>query len=128
MKNPEYQTDYERSKAEHDESGYSEKQTDLNIEIQAGEWQSLKRFKTFKQRSRQGKIIATYQAVSNRLNQLVGMYYKLVRDNPAKGVKMLDEIKRLRLIQEILMQCLAWEPAGKLEKDMVPQELWDMIK
>ncbi len=100
----------------------------LEEEIKAGEWQSLKRFKTYKQRSRQGKIIATYQAISNRLNQLVGMYYKFVRDNPKQGAKMLEELRRLRLLQEILLNCLVWEPAGDLEEDMIPGELWDLIE
>lgn len=113
---------------ETDYTGYSEQQTDLNIEMQAGEWQNLSRFKTYQQRSRQGKIIATHQAVSNRLNQLEQLYYKLVRSNPAKGEKMLKEIKKLRVIQDILLQCIAWEPKGELSKERVPQEVWDLIK
>src|SRR3990170_7517342 len=95
------------------DGGFSEKELDLDIEVRAGEWQNLKKFKTYQKRSRQGKIIATYQAVSNRLNQLVGMYYKFVGSNPKQAKKMLDELKRLRLIQEILMNCLVWEPQGE---------------
>ncbi len=110
------------------EGGFSEKELDLDIEIKAGEWQNLKKFKTYQKRSRQGKIIATYQAVSNRLNQLVALYYKFVGSNPKEAKKMLDELKRLRLIQEILMNCLVWDPKGQLEKDMVPTEVWDLIK
>lgn len=108
--------------------GYSEKELDLDIEIKAGEWQNLKKFKTYQKRSRQGKIIATYQAVSNRLNQLVALYYKFVSGNPKEAKKMLDELKKLRLIQEILLNCLVWDPKGQLKKDMVPQEVWDLIK
>jgi len=121
-----------------DYSGYSEKQTDLDIEMKAGEWQSLSRFKTYRQRSRQGKIIATHQTVSNRLNQLEKLYYKLVRDNPSKGEKMLAEIKKLRLMQDILLQCIAWSGgAGSrsaVERDLedhrdeIPQVVWDLIK
>lgn len=122
MINPEYET------REKDETGYSEKQLDLDAEIQAGEWQSLRRFKVYRQRSRQGKIIATYQAVSNRLNQLVGMYYKLVGDNPRSGEKMLSELRHLRMLQEILLNCMIWEPKGQLRKDMVPSDVWEMIK
>lgn len=124
MKNPEHEL---FEKPERD-SGYSEKQTDLDIEIQAGEWETLKKFKTYQRRSRQGKIIATYQAVSNRLNQLVALYYKFVSANPKEAAKMLEELRRLRLIQEILLNCLVWEPKGKLKKDMIPQEVWDLIK
>ncbi len=123
MTNPEYEKEKGR-----DESGFSEKEEALDIEMRAGEWQNLKKFKTYQKRSRQGKIIATYQAVSNRLNQLVGLYYKLVSKNPKQGVKLLSELKRLRNIQDILVQCLVWEPKGKLEKNMIPKEVWEMIK
>jgi hypothetical protein len=123
MNNPEYEKD--KSK---DESGFSEKEEALDIEMRAGEWQNLKKFKTYQNRSRQGKIIVTYQAVSNRLNQLVALYYKLVSNNPKQGVRLLAELRKLRNIQDILLQCLVWEPKGELEKNMVPKEVWDMIK
>lgn len=110
------------------DEGFSEKELDLDIEVRAGEWQNLKKFKTYQKRSRQGKIIVTYQAVSNRLNQLVALYYKFVGGNPKEAKKMLDELRKLRLIQEILLNCLVWEPKGELKKEMVPQEIWDLIK
>ncbi|HSW47470.1 MAG TPA: hypothetical protein VLG67_00150 [Candidatus Saccharimonadales bacterium] len=120
--------EFDQEETENDYTGYSEKQTDLDIEMKAGEWQSLSRFKTYRQRSRQGKIIATHQAVSNRLNQLEKLYYKLVRDNPEKGERMLAEIKKLRLTQDILLQCIAWEPKGELTRDKVPQDVWSLIE
>jgi len=123
MKNPEYEKDSRET-----DDGYSEKQLDLDAEIGAGEWERLKKFKTYQKRSRQGKIIATYQAVSNRLNQLVGLYYKFVAGNPKEAAKLLTELRKLRLIQEILLNCLVWEPKGELEKHMVPKEVWDLIK
>ncbi len=118
--------------------GFSEKELDLDIEIRAGEWQNLKKFNTYQKRSRHGKIIATYQAVSNRLNQLVGMYYKFVSGNPKEAKKMLLELRKLRLIQEILLNCLVWfndagsdsasESIDDSIKDTIPQEVWDLIK
>jgi len=131
MTNPEYEKESSRSESEKQEAnnqGFSEKEMDLDIEVRAGEYQNLKKFKTFQKRSRQGKIIATYQAVSNRLNQLVALYYKLVRDNPGKATKMLDELRKLRSMQEYLLQCLVWEPKGELKKEMVPEEVWELIK
>ena len=115
-------------KTERDESGYSEKQTDLDIEIKAGEYQNLRRFKRFNQRSRQGKIIAMHQAVSNRLNQLTSLYYQLVGQSPKQGEKLLLELKKLRLMQDYLLQCLVWEERGELVKSNVPQEIWRMIE
>ena len=125
--NPEYEFEPNEAISE-DETGFSEQELDLDIEIRAGEWQNLRKFNTYQQRSRQGKIIATYKAISNRLNQLVGMYYQLVGKNPRQGEKMLTELRHLRMLQEILLQCMVWEPKGQLEKDMVPEEVWDMIK
>ena len=123
MNNPEYE-----KKTTGDETGFSEQELDLDIEVRAGEWQNLGKINAYKRRSRQGKIIATYQAVSNRLNQLVSLYYTFVSKNPKEGAKMLEELRRLRLIQEILLNCIVWEPKGELEKNMVPEEVWDLIK
>ncbi len=121
--------EYEPSeKAKEADDGFSEKQMDLDVEIRAGEWQNLKKFKSYQNRSRQGKIIATYQAVSNRLNQMVALYYQMVRNEPKKAVKMLEELRRLRYMQEVLLNCLVWEPKGQLEKSMVPSDVWDLIK
>src|SRR3989344_9322415 len=113
-----YEYDRKEQRAE-DETGYSERQLDIDAESQAGEWQNLKKYRTYQRRSRQWKIIATYKAISNRLNQLVGVYYKLVSSNPRQGEKMLRELRHLRRLQEILLQCMAWEPKGQLQKDMV---------
>lgn len=123
MKNPEYERDFRES-----DDGYSEQQLDFNAEVAAGEWETLKNFKTYQKRSRQGKIIATYHAVSNRINQLVVLYYKFIAGNPKEAAKLLEELRRLRLTQEILLSCLVWEPKGELEKHMIPKEVWDLIK
>ncbi len=129
---------FEEENSEADYSGFSEKQTDLDIEMKAGEWQNLSRFKTYRQRSRQGKIIATHQTVSNRLNQLEQLFYKLARNNPQKSVAILAEIKKLRLMQDILLQCIAWSGDAKSDaavdrsleahREKIPQEVWDLIE
>jgi hypothetical protein len=133
-----WEQDINSEEVETDFTGYSEKQSDLDVELKAGEWKNLSRFKTYRNRSRQGKIIATHQAVSNRLNQLEELYYKLVRGNPSKGEKMLSEIKKLRLTQDILLQCIAWTGDAKSERasernlldhrEAIPQEVWELIK
>lgn len=142
MKNPEYEKSEHLSEDETAsnaaEAGFSEKQLDLDIEIRAGEWQNLKKFSTYQRRSRQGKIIATYQAVSNRLNQLVALYYTFVSNNPKQAEKMLAELRSLRLMQEILVNCLVWshtarsgsarEPNEKQLKSMVPKDVWELIE
>lgn len=120
----------EKQKEEKFESkdSFSEEQSDLDKEIKAGEWENLSKFRSYQRRSRQGKIIATYQAVSNRLNQMVALYYKFVSTNPKQATKMLMELRKLRYMQEVLLNCLVWEPKGSLEKDMVPKEIWELIE
>lgn len=99
----------------------------LDEEINAGEWQRLNEFPSFRKRSRQGKIIATYQAISNRLNQLVALYYQFVRNHPDKAVRLLMEIKKLRYLQEYLLNCLIWEERGELKDSDIPPELSDLL-
>lgn len=121
----------ERNSAERkntEESGHSEKQSDLDVEIKAGEWQGLRKHPVFQKRSRQGKIIAMHAAVSNRLKQLETLYYQLVANHPEKALKLLEELKRLRLMQEYLLQCLIWEEKNELTSDLVPTEVWNLIE
>jgi len=101
--------------------------SDLNREIQAGEWMRLREFKTYRKRSRQGKIIATHQAISNRLAQLEKLFYQLVRDHPQKATKLLKEIKRLRQLKEYLLQALIWEEQGVFEDHQEPEELEELL-
>jgi len=112
---------------EKDGTGFSEKDLDLDIEIRAGEWQNLKKFNIYKKRSRQGKIIATHQALSNRLAQLEKLFYQLASNHPQKAVKLLKEIKRLRFLKEFLLHALIWEERGELEDHQMPSELESLL-
>lgn len=123
-KDPSASSGQEREK---DESGYSEKQTDLDVEIKAGEWQNLRKNSRFVHMSRQGKIIMMHKAVTNRLNQLNALFYPLVGKHPRQGEKLLVQLRKLRLMQDYLLQCLVWEERGELEKGMVPDEVWKLI-
>ena len=95
----------------------------LEEEIKAGEWKNLKRFEAYRQRSRQGKIIATHQALSNRIKQLELLFYQMVRENPKKSVKLLGEIKKLRFLLDYLLHALIWEERGEIEEHDIPEEL-----
>lgn len=113
----------EQEPLEKDESGYSEANSTLQAEIDAGEWERLGEFPTYNNRSRQGKIIATHQAVTNRLNQLSVLYYQLVKNQPQEALKMLKELKRLRELQAYLLNSLVWEKRGEFEEHQIPDEL-----
>jgi hypothetical protein len=122
------ESDKKKEKAEADESGYSENQSNFDAEVQAGEWQQIRKFPVYKNRSRQGKIIAMHKAVSNRLSQLTKLYYDLVSKDQAGGEKLLVELRKLRAMQDVLLQCLVWEPKGELRKELVPDEIWELIQ
>jgi hypothetical protein len=99
----------------------------LDQEIKAGEWTRLREFATYRKRSRQGKIIATHQAISNRLAQLEKLFYELVRNHPQKASKLLKEIKRLRYLKEYLLQALIWEEQGQFDDHETPEELESLV-
>lgn len=117
----------EREEYRKDESGYNESQADLQAEVGAGEWQRLIEFPAYQNRSRQGKIIAMHQAISNRLEQLVQLYYQMVSKRPQEAVKMLKELKKLRALQDYLLNCLTWEQKGEMSKHPMPDELKDIL-
>lgn len=99
----------------------------LQQEISAGEWMRLNEFDVYRKRSRQGKIIATIQAIENRIAQLERHFYQLVAKYPQKATKLLAEIKKLRYFKEYLLQCLIWEEGGELEDHEIPFELSEVI-
>ncbi len=118
----------EEEKFSEKEENVDKEESTLEEEIRAGEWQNLRKFKRYRKRSRQGKIIATYQAISNRLNQLVSLYYQLVSSSPKEAVPLLKELKKLQYLQEVLLRCLVWEPKGTITEDDVPEEVWELIE
>lgn len=125
--NSEYMEDQQEKEEQNKEKEESEEST-LEEEIRAGEWQNLRRLKRYRKRSRQGKIIGTYQAISNRLNQLVSLYYQLVGSSPKEAIPLLKELKKLQYLQEVLLRCLVWEPKGTITEGDVPEEVWDLIE
>ncbi|MCL4354548.1 hypothetical protein M1349_03730 [Patescibacteria group bacterium] len=122
------ETEKSKEQSERKESFDEKKDSSrLQEEIDAGEWQRLREFETYKKRSRQGKIIAMHQAISNRIKQLELLFYQLVANHPQKAKKLLEEIKRLRFLREFLLQCLIWEERGELEDHDMPGELESLI-
>lgn len=99
----------------------------LSREIAAGEWMRLIRYKTYRQRSRQGRILAVYQALSNRLDQLVKVFYELARENRslAASAKLMKEINYLRKIRDNLLVSLTWSEADVLPE--LPEEVEEII-
>lgn len=101
--------------------------SELDREILAGEWEMLTRNETYQKRTRAGRIIAMHQAISNRIKQLEKLFYPLVRDHPQKAEKLLVEIKRLRLLQQYLLQAYVWEEQGEFDEHAMPEELEEFL-
>lgn len=92
--------DFEKTKSKESfTSRESRQESTLDQEINAGEWMRLCKYKAYKRRSRQGRILAVYQAISNRLDQLVKVFYELAREEKSlkAAEKMLipDEIEEI---------------------------------
>lgn len=101
--------------------------SDLDREILAGEWENLTKNEFYHKRTRAGKIIAMHQAISNRIKQLEKLFYPLVRDHPEKAEKLLADIKKLRFLQQYLLQAYAWEEQGELDEHEIPKELEELL-
>ncbi|HMS22917.1 MAG TPA: hypothetical protein PKA38_04125 [Candidatus Levybacteria bacterium] len=99
----------------------------LDSQILAGEWENLTKNEFYHKRTRGGRIIAMHQAISNRIKQLEKLFYPLVRDYPEKAEKLLAEIKRLRLLQQYLLQAYVWEEQGEFDEHSIPSEVKDLI-
>ena len=99
----------------------------LDQEIIAGEWDNLTKNDLYHKRTRAGKIIAMHQALTNRIKQLEKLFYPLVRNYPEKAEKLLQEIKKLRFLQEYLLQAYVWEEQGVFDEKHIPPELEKLL-
>jgi len=99
----------------------------LDREILAGEWEKLTQNEVYRNRSRSGKIIAMHQAITNRIKELEKLFYPMVRDYPQKAEKLLEQIKKLRALQQFLLQAYAWEKQGVLTDEDIPEELEEFL-
>ncbi|MCG2691932.1 hypothetical protein L6272_03830 [Microgenomates group bacterium] len=117
----------EKEVKEKSEKRETKAEFDLDREIAAGEWMRLVRYKVYRQRSRQGRILAVYQALSNRLDQLVKAFYELAKQQqtlPA-AEKLMKEINYLRKVRDNLLMCLTWNEADVAPQ--LPEEVEEII-
>jgi hypothetical protein len=111
------------------ESGYSEEQQALDREVRSGDLQSLKNSHVFKNLHGAQKTVAAYRSISYKLSQLVDEYTQLVQHDLHRAQRMIDEIKKFRAMQKILLTKLF----GKLdenfpEKKFLEEELQDFLE
>ena len=63
----------------------------------------------------------------NRIKELEKLFYPMVRDFPQKAEKLLEQIKKLRALQQFLLQAYAWEKQGVLTDEDIPEELEEFL-
>ena len=117
----------EKETKEKEEKREAKAEYGLDREIAAGEWTRLIRHKVYRQRSRQGRILAVYQALSNRLDQLVKVFYELARDDRSlkAAEKLMKEISYLRKVRDSLLMALTWNEEDVLPE--LPEEVEEII-
>lgn len=126
MRNIKEEEETIEGKFENGES-HEDSMSELDREILAGEWENLTKNETYKARSRSGKIIAMHQAITNRIKELEKLFYPMVRDYPQKAEKLLEQIKKLRQLQQFLLQAYVWEKQGVLTEEDIPEELEELL-
>ncbi|HSW96632.1 MAG TPA: hypothetical protein VLF89_02275 [Candidatus Saccharimonadales bacterium] len=109
------------------DAGYSEKQSALDTEIQAGSWRNLGKISAYNSYTRQQKIFLAYQAVSNKIFHIISANL-LIKPKSQEKEDFETELKNVRMIQDILLNCLLWDQKDQLEEYMVPKEVWNLIK
>ena len=117
-----------KEQSEKREGARVDQETTFQQEIAAGEWMRLSKYKAYQRRSRQGRILAVYQALSNRLDQLVKVFYELAREDRSlkASEKMLKEINHLREIRERLLYWLTWNENEV--QPQLPDEIEEIIR
>ncbi|MBU1085387.1 hypothetical protein KKB06_03510 [Patescibacteria group bacterium] len=104
----------------------SEKKQESNLEreIIAGEWMGLCKHKVYRMRSRQGRILAVYQAISNRLDQLIKVFYEIAKEqkNLDSAKELMDEITYLRKVRDDLLQSITWN------KNNIPSQIPEEVE
>lgn len=116
---------------ENDATGFSEKQLDIKMDIQAGTWQDLKTSSPAHQDAEQ-KVLQMYKTVSQELVSAVLRHFEEKATDPKKVTQRLREIRELRLAQDSLLNFLIdnkkkeTDLKGELEhlKLVVPKDLW----
>lgn len=110
------------------DSGYSEEEQAKIIE---GTNQDTKQIgnkrKPLSTISRQEKIMYAYQELTDSTAHLIQSLAQ-IHGNERQTDLVMDEIKRLRILQDELLQMLLLEQRGELSEKTVSKEAWNLIQ
>ena len=113
----------EEKQAEY-ESGYSEAQQALDIEMRRGDLSSLKKSKAFQSLPGNIKRLVAYRTVTIRLKDLLITYTDLMKDNPHRAQKLLEEILSLRTVEIYLFDKII----GRIDKKLDISQVYEEVK
>jgi len=111
------------------DAGYSEKDAAKVVEGSLLDTKQIgnKRKRLLHDSSRKNKIIASYKANLEKIFQLVEAIAALEGKNYRQEEQLLEEIKRLRHLQEELLNALILDQKGSLSQENFSKEAWSMI-
>lgn len=111
------------------ESGYSEEEQAQDIEAKAFDIKNMKKRKPMPTAvSRKDAIIAEYRKNTEAILQLVQSVYELNGANIRQEEQIVMEIKKLRELQEELLNALILEQKGMLTPESISKMAWDLIE
>ncbi len=114
-------------KQEENESGYSEKEQALDIEMRTGDLSGLKKSKAYQSLSSAGKTLVAYKTVSNKLGNLLELYTKLSVADLHRAQKLMAEIAQMRILQSLLFNKLIGKTEQELDRSLLPNDLSDFV-
>lgn len=137
-----------------DDSGYSEKKVDKDIELQAGQWLDLKsstKASSAKQRGRPSKqklattstqspqnrvtvqghkdaLVLSIQDLSREIHDETEAYLKLIDANNDEAEEVFQRISTHQSTLRSLLKALKWEKKGQLDISKLPKEVQNLLK
>lgn len=110
------------------DSSYSEEEQAKIIEGSFMDIKNPKKRVPLQTVSRQEKIIAAYQKITDQILKTMQEMSELATNNLRQVELLLDDIKELRKRQDELLHMLILEQRGELREDSVSSQAWKLIQ
>jgi len=135
MRSPEFESEpkgrdaqeAKRRKIEENESGFSEKQQALDIEMRTGDLAALKKSKTYQSLPTKHKQLVAYKTVSIKLGNVLELYENLVGTDLHRAQKLTGEIAQLKILQTALFNNIIGKTDEELDKNLLAEELQEFL-
>ena len=130
-----------------DDSGYSEKKSDKDTELQAGQWLDLKQTSKPKQQKPQKQVqqitkpsaipsggthrVSLLNAITDINSELadeVKGYLLLVQEGNDESEQVLQRITSHQAALRALLKAIKWEQKGNLDISKLPKDVQNLLK